>query len=90
MDTVWILIIWLAVTTFESVAYSMIVYLLADPQCLIDDTAWWAIYFQFLDRTTNYQLWLLPLMYLFWPSKANKRSNRSHRKAVDQLKQSTC
>lgn len=89
MDTVWILLVWFSVTTFESVAYSVAVYVLADPQCKLDDTAWWATYAQFMDRITNFQLWLIPLIWFFWPSKANKRNNRSRRRAVDQLKRST-
>lgn len=88
MDTVWILMVWLSVTTLESITYSLIVYLMADPECKLDDTAWWANYTQFLDRITNFQLWLIPLIWFFWPSKANKRNNRSRKRAVNQLKKS--
>ena len=36
---------------------------------------------------TNYEFWLVPLIWLYWPTKARKRENRSRKKAIDQLKQ---
>ena len=43
---------------------------------------------KFIDRTTNYQSWFIPLIWLYWPTKANKRQNRSRKWAIDQLSRS--
>lgn len=45
MDNVWVLIVWLTVTTIESVTYSAVVFALADPECIAKDTHWWNLYF---------------------------------------------
>lgn len=55
MDAVWVLMIWLLVTSIESLTYSYVVFILADPECAGKHSSeWFAAYFQFLDRLTNY------------------------------------
>ena len=42
----------------------------------------WKDLLQTIDRVTNYQSWFIPLIWLYWPTKARKRENRRRRKSV--------
>ena len=90
MKNIWILLIWMGVVSLESITYTIIERSFTDSDCyphhMSLDTH---DIIKFIDRTTNYQSWFIPLIWLYWPTKANKRQNRSRKWAVDQLSKST-
>ena len=45
----------------------------------------WHEILKFFDRTTNYQSWFIPLIWLYWPTKARKLENRTRKRAIDYL-----
>ena len=86
MKNVWFLLIWLAVVSFESIVYNVIVLLTYNDDCLpigMSLNAYDII--KMLDRIVSYQSWFIPLIWLYWPTKARKRENRSRKRAIDQL-----
>lgn len=87
MNNVWLLSIWLSVTAIESFTYSLFLLINANENCAPrNDHEFLRTMLQFTDRMTNYELWLIPLIWLYWPTKARKRENRSRKRAIDQLK----
>lgn len=88
MNNVWLLSIWLSVTAVESFTYSLFLLINANDECAPrDDHNMRHDLLKFMDRMTNYEFWLIPLIWLYWPTKAHKRENRFRKKAIDQLKQ---
>ena len=86
MCNVWLLLIWLVVAAVESFTYSLAALLTAPEDCLPEDTSQsWRAILQFVDRTCTFQSWFVPLIWLYWPTKARKRENRSRKRAIDQL-----
>jgi hypothetical protein len=85
MDNVWVILVWFMVTAIESFTYSVVLYIRRDPECDPNESTWWRAYLQFMDRTTNYQLWFIPMIWIYWPTKTNKQQNRSRKKAMSQL-----
>ena len=70
----------------ESFVYSLVLLITAEENCVPKHSS---IQFlatvQFIDRFINYQSWFIPLIWLYWPTKAHKRENRSRRKAIETL-----
>ena len=49
--------------------------------------SWWAdSLVKFQDRFLNYQLWLIVMIWLYWPTPSRKQENRSRMKAARTLK----
>ena len=84
MSNVWMLLIWLLVVAVESWSYSFVLLMTSEEECLpMDIPQWWKDLIAFVDRELNYQLWFIPLIWLFWPSNTRKKENRSRRRAMD-------
>ena len=90
MKNVWFLLIWLAVVSLESISYNVFVRISDDDDCLPTVASLNAYdIIKMIDRMVSYQSWFIPLIWLYWPTKARKRENRSRKRAIDQLIRST-
>jgi len=84
MRNVWFLLIWFLIAAFESFLFSLYVLVFSEPWCYgwksppqLRDCI------KFVDRTVNLQSWFIPLIWLYWPTKARKKEYRSRRQAID-------
>jgi len=86
MKKIWILLIWLMVVAISNFVYSILIYYLSGDDCepthisLELDSA-----FKNLDRFLGYQSWFIPLIWIWWPTKARKRENISRYRAAKTL-----
>ena len=90
MRNIWVLLIWLTVSAVEGLTYSLCGKLLSGEHCEpvhISDSA--DAFFTWFDRFMGYQSWFIPLIWLYWPTKQNKKDNRERMRAVKQLKNSS-
>lgn len=86
MRNVWLLLIWLLVVAFESFFYSLYILIHVREECYNwKSSQQLRDILKFVDRTTNLQSWFVPLIWLYWPTKARKRENRSRKQAIDKL-----
>ena len=88
MSNVWFLLIWLSAITVEAFIYSLMNYYMSGPYCnptrisnAMDS------FFEFFDRFCGYQSWFIPMIWLMWPTKANKAQNRSRHRAAKSIRQ---
>lgn len=86
MRNIWFLLIWLSVVAFESFLFSLLTYYLSGENCEpihvkeeVDS------FLEFIDRFVNYQSWFIPMIILYWPTKARKKENRSRVRAAKHL-----
>ena len=89
MNNVWFFLIWLMVVAVESFVFSMQKLFTATDDCVpATDNRTLSEVFQFLDRMINLQSWFIPMVWLYWPTKARKRENRLRKQAFDKLRSS--
>ena len=68
------MLIWLGVVSIESISYSIMERNVVNDDCYPTSMSLNTHdIIKFIDRTTNYQSWFIPLIWLYWPTKANKR-----------------
>ena len=90
MKNIWFLLIWLTVVAVESFLYSIFSFYLSGDMCEPEHISQAADSFiEFIDRFLNYQSWFIPLIILYWPTKARKRENRSRVRAAKHLANSS-
>ena len=86
MSNVWFLLIWLFIVAIESFIYSLLTLIFYDENCVPTHIPlFWYNIFTLFDRTTNYQSWFLPMIWLYWPTMSHKQERRSRRKAIEKL-----
>mgnify|MGYP007058514855 CR=1 FL=1 len=90
MSNMWLLLSFFMFVSLETLAYNILLYTTDDDNCqstIMSDA--WHDALKFLDRSIDYQSWFIPLIWLYWPTKAHKRENRSRKRAIDRLFKST-
>ena len=86
MSDVWFLLIWLLIVSIESLTYSVLTLIFYNDDCVPSHVSlFWYNIFTLIDRTTNYQSWFIPLIWLYWPTMSHKQERRSRRKAIEKL-----
>ena len=86
MRNIWFLLIWLSVVAFESFLFSLLTYYLSGELCEPSHVKREvASLLEFIDRFVNYQSWFIPMIILYWPTKARKKENRSRVRAAKHL-----
>jgi len=89
MNNVWFFLIWLCVVAVEAFVFSSQKLFTATADCApATDNRTLSEVLQFLDRIINFQSWFIPLVWLYWPTKARKRENRLRKQAFDKLRSS--
>ena len=88
MNNVWFLLIWLFAVAIEGFTFSLTLLLVHGPDCEPVSSSGQTVkeVFQFIDKLFNFQSWFIPMIWLYWPTKARKKENRTRKKAIDQLK----
>ena len=61
----WLIILSISFIDIYSFVYSLILRMSPDCRCLQDARAWNAI--TILDRTIEWVVWVIPILYVFWP-----------------------
>ena len=86
MKNIWFLLIWLTFVAVEGLLYSIAGKYVTGDDCepvhvsyAVDSCL------HFFDRFCGYQSWFIPLIWLYWPSKAHKEEKRSLLRAVKHL-----
>lgn len=86
MSNIWYFLIWLSFTAIESFLYAIFSYYMTGSQCqpihISQSGDGWLEYF---DRFMEYQVWFIPLIILYWPTKKRKKENRKRIKAIKSL-----
>lgn len=85
MSHIWLLLIWLLVVASESLIYSAFLLAFTDASCQLpyNINQSWKDLLKIFDWFINYQSWFIPLIWLYWPTKARKQENRSRKLASD-------
>ena len=87
MRNIWVLLIWMSFVALEAQIYSVSTYYLSGDKCepvrisfALDS------FFVAFDRFVNYQSWFIPLIWIYWPTRARKEENRRRHRAVKSLR----
>lgn len=78
MKSIWVWWGFLTCTNLYSLIYSMCVFFLENKVCMptrVSETA--VDVFKYLDRVVEYQIWLIPLLIIFWPFRRKKQTSQN-------------
>ena len=86
MSNIWYFLIWLSFSAIEGFLYSILVKYMSGPDCQPEHISVEGNgILQYFDRFMEYQVWFIPLIILYWPTKSRKKENRKRIKAIRTL-----
>ena len=90
MMNVWVQLIWITIVAIESFLYSIFkLYLASDKRgevcapTIISNEG--NNILEFFTKFMEYQSWFIPLIWLYWPTKTNKKNNMRRVRAAKEL-----